>query len=165
MKNSTRKIALGLVMALSLGVLAGCGNTEKIGYVNLAQIEQDSSKYEEIQNKITDKQNEIAARLEKAQKEDSQEEFNKKLQKSQEEMQIFKLAMERELKTNIDVAVADIAREKKLTIVVDKYAELSGGEDITSQVLDKLGRKTDKKDVAKKETNKNAASQTEEQKK
>lgn len=147
MKKITRRIALGLAMALSLGVLAGCGNNEKVGYVNLAQIQQESSKSVEIEKRIADKQTEIAERLQKSQKEDSREEFNKKLQKSQEEMQIFKLAMQREFKSNVDVAVADIARKKELTIVVDKYAELSGGEDITAQVLDKMGRKTDKAKV------------------
>lgn len=144
MKKSTRRIALGLAMALSLGVLAGCGNSEKVGYVNLKQIEEKSSKYEEIQKRIADKEHEIATRLEKAKQEDSSEEFNQKLQKSQEEMQIFKLAMQREFKSNVDVAVADIARQKELTIVVDKYAELSGGEDITAEVLNKLGKKADK---------------------
>lgn len=156
MNKKVKRIALGLVMALSVAFISGCGNSEKIGYVNLQQVQTESAKYKEVQERVKAKQQEIVKRLSDSEKKDTKIEFDKKLKKSQEEMQIFQLAMQREFKSSIDVAVADVAREKELTIVVDKSASLSGGEDITKAVIDKMGRVSEKKkEITKKEEKQN----------
>ncbi len=149
MKKWTKQIALALTLVLGTGLMAGCGSSEKIGYVDVTKIQLESVKSKQIQEMIATRQAEVVKKLQNDQKTKSPEEFAKEVQQTQNEMQVFQQAMIRELRNAMDATAADVARSKGLSIVVDSQAIPTGGEDITKEVLEKMNETANKDAEAK----------------
>ena len=66
-----------------------------------------------------------------------------KQQEFQKEMQTFSQQVGREFQTSVQQASSQVAQEKKLGIVLMKDQVVSGGVDITEEVITKLGGKTE----------------------
>ncbi len=141
MKRGMKQLLVALSLVVATGFIAGCGSSEKAGYVDSLKIRQESAKAQELEGKITQRQQAIQERLQKAQQEKSAEEFNTEVQKARQEMSAFSSAMSTEYRNSVEAATAQVAKEKKLTVVLDQAAMVQGGEDITDAVLDKMGRK------------------------
>lgn len=159
----TKKSKALLVVALavmSTGILAGCGNDEKIGYVDKVKIVQEMPKYQEVEKKLEAKRDEINKRLEVAHQSQSPEEFQKTRANAAQELAIYENALMKEVQSYLDSNVAQIAQEKKLSIVIDKRGMTSGGIDITDDLAKKVGI-TDKKDDKAKDGQTNAQNKEE----
>ncbi len=154
MKKWTKQITLALTLVLGTGLLAGCGSSEKIGYVDVTKIQLESVKAKQIQEQITTRQMDVVKRLENDQKTKSPEEFAKEVQQTQREMHMFQEAMVRELRSAMNATAADVARAKGLSIVVDSQAIPTGGEDITKEVLEKMNETANKDAEAKEKAQK-----------
>lgn len=140
MNKITKRIALGLAFVMATAFLAGCGSEEKMGYVDVVKVRQESAKGKEISAKVTAKQQAITERLEKVEQGDDQAKLKEEVAKAKQEMNLYGYAMEKEFENTMQATVAQIARDKKLTVVVDKYAITSGGTDITQDVLDQMNK-------------------------
>ena len=64
-------------------------------------------------------------------------------QEFQKEMQTFSQQVGREFQTSVQQASSQVAQEKKLGIVLMKDQVVSGGVDITEEVITKLGGKAE----------------------
>lgn len=142
MKRGMKQLVLALSLVTATGLIAGCGSSEKAGYVDSLKIRQESAKVQDLEGKIAQRQQAIQARLQKAQQEKSPEEYGMEVQKARQEMSAFSSAMSTEYRNAVEAATAQVAKEKKLTVVLDQGAMVQGGEDITDAVLDKMVRKT-----------------------
>ncbi len=138
MNKKVKQIALGVILILSLGLLAGCGNQETIGYVDKAKILTESTKAKEVREKMLAKSNEVKERLEKAQASQTPEEFAKTKQSVDQEMMIYEGAVLREFQSYIESNLAAVAKEKNLGIIIDKAAMTTGGVDVTADLLKRL---------------------------
>lgn len=63
-----------------------------------------------------------------------QEQAMKAMQSKQQSLE----SMQKSLRAKVEVAIRDIAKQKKLTYVVDKQAMFYGGTDITNDVLARI---------------------------
>ena len=162
MKNILKGTLLGLITIPMLSFQALAADVS-IGIVNTQVIVEKSSLYSAVRKadqelkslednfkkdymdrmgklQQAQQQNKPRAELEKLVKQyekelkSKQESAYKTLQSKQRNLQVMK----EQLKSKVDSAVKDIAKQKKLTYIVDKQAMLFGGVDITNEVLAKV---------------------------
>lgn len=69
-------------------------------------------------------------------------------QKAEQEMQVYQQAMINDFRNSVDTNVQAIAKEKNITAVVEKNALISGGVDLTEDVLTKMGKAANKEQGA-----------------
>ena len=84
-----KKLAcMGLIVTAA--IVSGCGSGEKVAVVNYQTIAMKSPKVKAIEAQVETKNNEIASRLEAAQKQGlSQDELQSKFAEAQQEQAIF----------------------------------------------------------------------------
>ena len=141
MNKNVKRVLAGLTMMVSVGLIAGCGTNEQIGYIDMQKIQTESQKGQDTQAKLQAKISEINARL--AQEQSSGQDANTMMQnqqKAQQEFQTYQQAMIKDFESAVDTNAQAVAKEKNLTAVVDKQALVSGGVDITDEVLNKMGK-------------------------
>ena len=81
-------VCMGLIVTAA--IVSGCGSGEKVAVVNYQTIAMKSPKVKAIEAQIETKNNEIASRLEAAQKQGlSQDELQSKFAEAQQEQAIF----------------------------------------------------------------------------
>jgi len=135
-----RKITLfALVIALSALFIAGCGGrTSSFGYVDMQKVFQESQKVKDLQTQMETKQKEL---LEQAQQEEGtmpQEEFDKKQQERNMEFMAFSQDIQKQFETTLKQAIDEVAKEKQLGAILVKDNILSGGVDVTDDVIKKI---------------------------
>ena len=140
MKRGMKQLLVAFSLFAATGLVAGCGSSEKAGYVDSLKVRQESAKAHELEDKVIKRQEAVQAGLQKAQHEKSVAEYAVEVQKAKQEMSAFSSAMSTEYRNAVESATAQVAKEKKLTVVLDQGAMVQGGEDITEAVLDKMGR-------------------------
>ena len=102
-----------------------------------------SQKGVDAKNKLMAKQQEIQKRVAQETQGKSQEEQQQIMAKADQEFSIYQQAIVKDFRNNLDANVQAVAKEKHLTMVVEKNTLISGGEDITNDVLDKMGKAKD----------------------
>ena len=129
--------AIVAVMVLT-GLLAGCGSEDKIGTVDMTRVQQEAPLVQQYKQKTEDKQKAVEEELKQAQASMSPEDFQKKQAQAQQELNIFGASMQRQFMSDIQSKLGDIAKEKKVGIVVVKEAVPQGGIDVTDDLIAKL---------------------------
>ena len=144
-----------LLLAIVLLVLStgGCsGRSAEFGYVDMQKIVQESAKVKQIQENIEQKSNEFRELTEKEYAdfdkektglsrnaiEKKQQELQERQQLRQGEMMVFIREMEAEFQDLLHKTMNEVMQQKKLGAVLVKNSVLSGGTDITEEVLKKL---------------------------
>ena len=129
--------AIAAVMVFT-GLLAGCGSEDKIGTVDMTRVQQEAPLVQQYKQKTEDKQKAVEEELKQAQASMSPEDFQKKQAQAQQELNIFGASMQRQFMSDIQSKLGDIAKEKKVGIVVVKEAVPQGGIDVTDDLIAKL---------------------------
>ena len=132
-----RVLTAASIMALA-GMLSGCGSDDKIGTVDMTRIQQEAPIVQQYKQKTEDKQKAVEDELKQAQATMSPEDFQKKQAQAQQELNIFGASMQRQLMSDIQSKLGEIAKEKKVGIVVVKEAVPQGGVDVTDDLIKKL---------------------------
>lgn len=132
-----RVLTIASVMAVA-GMLSGCGSEDKIGTVDMTRIQQEAPLMQQYKQKTEDKQKAVEEELKQAQASMSPEDFQKKQAQAQQELNIFGASMQRQFMSDIQSKLGDIAKEKKVGIVVVKEAVPQGGVDVTDDLIKKL---------------------------
>lgn len=140
MTKKIKRLIAGALMVASLGVVAGCGSQEQVGYVDGQALMTQSQKGIDANNKLVAKQQEIQKRIEQEAQGKSQEEQQQLVAKGEQEYGIYQQAIVKDFRSNLDANVQAVAKEKHLTMVVEKNTLISGGTDITNDVLEKMGK-------------------------
>jgi outer membrane protein len=144
-------VTVGVISAEA--AMAQSAMAQSLGYVDTAQVfnsygeakraqDQFRKKAEEYQEELGERQKQIEA-ARKAGKPEA--EIQKMMKDAEEDLMPKKKAVEEldrklstQIKVKIEKAIADSAKAKKITTVVDKQIILYGGTDLTSDVLKRL---------------------------
>ncbi len=131
---------LGIVAAMLAltGMLAGCGGKDNVGVVDMSRVQKEAPLVQQYKQKTEDKQKSIEKELQDAQQSMSAEDFQKKQQQAQQELNIFGASMQRQFMSDIQSKLGDIAKDKNVGIIVVKEAVPSGGIDVTDDLIAKL---------------------------
>lgn len=140
MTKKIKRLIAGALMVASLGVVAGCGSQEQVGYVDGQALMTQSQKGIDANNKLVAKKQEIQKRILQEAQGKSQEEQQQLMAKGEQEYDIYQQAIVKDFRSNLDANVQAVAKEKQLTMVVEKNTLISGGTDITNDVLEKMGK-------------------------
>ena len=149
MKDMWKRMATGAMMVCALGLVAGCGSSDKVGVVNTEKIVQESNKAKDLNKEMEAKQKEITDRLAQVQGTQSEEEFHNTQMNAQKELQIFGQAKSKEFKAYVESNIQSVAKEKELTVVANDQAIMTGGIDITEDVIKKMNEGTPSEEASK----------------
>ena len=145
MKLTKKSRALLLIGVAAMLVMSGCGKA-KIGYIDgdriMKEAPQIQSLVEEGNAKIQQAQEDAEKDLAEKKGTMSDEDFQKAQADARRKVAGLNQSYSVQLKQKLDAALADIAKEKKLDVVVDNQAQqkvvIEGGIDVTDDAINKL---------------------------
>jgi len=151
-----KKSICTLIMAGALALMvSGCSDT-RIGYIDAERVMKESPQIQQIvttaESSYNEKNKEVMDKLDKDKASLSDEEYQKAAMQARTELSAVQAQYSAQLKTLVDSAMADIAKEKKLSAIVEKdhidnnplgQAQKSefviqGGVDVTDDLIQKL---------------------------
>lgn len=138
MKKVWKRLGIVAAMLALTGMLAGCGGKDNVGVVDMSRVQKEAPLVQQYKQKTEDKQKSIEKELQDAQQNMSAEDFQKKQQQAQQELNIFGASMQRQFMSDIQSKLGDIAKDKNVGIIVGKEAVPSGGIDVTDDLIAKL---------------------------
>ena len=138
MKKVWKRLGIVAAMLALTGMLAGCGGKDNVGVVAMSRVQKEAPLVQQYKQKTEDKQKSIEKELQDAQQSMSAEDFQKKQQQAQQELNIFGASMQRQFMSDIQSKLGDIAKDKNVGIIVVKEAVPSGGIDVTDDLIAKL---------------------------
>lgn len=138
MKKVWKRLGIVAAMLAVTGMLAGCGGKDNVGVVDMSRVQKEAPLVQQYKQKTEDKQKSIEKELQDAQQTMSAEDFQKKQQQAQQELNIFGASMQRQFMSDIQSKLGDIAKDKNVGIIVVKEAVPSGGIDVTDDLIAKL---------------------------
>lgn len=138
MKKVWKRLGIVAAMLALTGMLAGCGGKDNVGVVDMSRVQKEAPLVQQYKQKTEDKQKSIEKELQDAQQSMSAEDFQKKQQQAQQELNIFGTSMQRQFMSDIQSKLGDIAKDKNVGIIVVKEAVPSGGIDVTDDLIAKL---------------------------
>lgn len=138
MKKVWKRLGIVAAMLALTGMLAGCGGKDNVGVVDMSRVQKEAPLVQQYKQKTEDKQKSIEKKLQDAQQSMSAEDFQKKQQQAQQELNIFGASMQRQFMSDIQSKLGDIAKDKNVGIIVVKEAVPSGGIDVTDDLIAKL---------------------------
>lgn len=138
MKKVWKRLEIVAAMLALTGMLAGCGGKDNVGVVDMSRVQKEAPLVQQYKQKTEDKQKSIEKELQDAQQSMSAEDFQKKQQQAQQELNIFGASMQRQFMSDIQSKLGDIAKDKNVGIIVVKEAVPSGGIDVTDDLIAKL---------------------------
>lgn len=149
MKSMWKRMATGAMMVCALGLVTGCGTTDKVGVVNTEKLVQESQKAKDINKEMEAKQKEVTDRLAEVKGTQTEDQFHQTQMNAQQELQIFGQAKGKEFKAYVESNIQAVAKEKELTVVANDQAIVTGGIDITEDVLKKMNEGTSSAETSK----------------
>ena len=138
MKKVWKRLGIVAAMLALTGMLAGCGGKDNVGVVDMSRVQKEAPLVQQYNQKTEDKQKSIEKELQDAKQNMSAEDFQKKQQQAQQELNIFGASMQRQFMSDIQSKLGDIAKDKNVGIIVVKEAVPSGGIDVTDDLIAKL---------------------------
>ena len=138
MKKVWKRLGIVAAMLALTCMLAGCGGKDNVGVVDMSRVQKEAPLVQQYKQKTEDKQKSIEKELQDAQQSMSAEDFQKKQQQAQQELNIFGASMQRQFMSDIQSKLGDIAKDKNVGIIVVKEAVPSGGIDVTDDLIAKL---------------------------
>ena len=141
-KKSRALLVLGVAAML---VMSGCGKA-KIGYIDgdriMKEAPQIQSLVEEGNAKIQQAQEDAEKDLAEKKGTMSDDDYQKAQADARRKVAGLNQSYSVQLKQKLDAALADVAKEKKLDVVVDNQAQqkvvIEGGIDVTDDAINKL---------------------------
>lgn len=145
MKLTKKSRALLLIGVAAMLVMSGCGKA-KIGYIDgdriMKEAPQIQSLVEEGNAKIQQAQEDAEKDLAEKKGTMSDEDYQKAQADARRKVAGLNQSYSVQLKQKLDAALADVAKEKKLDVVVDNQAQqkvvIEGGIDVTDDAINKL---------------------------
>ena len=139
-----RKKTVGLLAAAFAAtmLMSGCGQV-KIGYIEGSRVMQEAPQVKALVDEGNQKINEAREEAQKSLQDNpdmSQEDAQKTQAQAQQKMASLNQSYQMQLQQKVSAALQDIAKEKKLDVVVEKEqpTALSGCVDVTDDVIAKL---------------------------
>ena len=134
-----KKFVVGLMVAASLLTFGCSGRNAEFGVVDMQKIETEAPSLKTIKEDTNKKLKEMQGEAEKALNAcKSEEEAKTVMGEFEAKANLVKSEAVNKMKSNLDTAIAQVAKAKNLGAVLVKQAVPQGGKDITKEVLDKM---------------------------
>lgn len=155
MKLKKKSICTLLMAGIIAMLVSGCSDT-KLGYIDTERVMKESPQLQQTAKAAEDayaqKAQEITEKLEKGKSSMSDEDYQKAVLQGRSELAVVQAPYSAQMKTLVDTAMADIAKTKDLSAIVEKdhitsnqfgqaqKAEIviQGGIDVTDELIKKL---------------------------
>lgn len=138
---------------LSLLLLTGTVFAQQIGVVDIQELTQKYSKAQELQAQIKAKDEELqklrgdlleqlkaGEKLSPVEKKNLEDKLNGQFAAKFTEYREWAVTQEKGVREDVDKAISQVTQAQKLEIVFPKQTVLSGGKDITADVLNALNK-------------------------
>ena len=136
--KQTSKLVILSILVFTATLLGGCSSSGNIGVVDVNKVMTDSPKVKQFQDQLNVKGKALTDELAKEKTTLSPADFQKKQETVYGEFMKTKQDMEKQVDDSIKQTLEQIAKDKKLSIVLYKNGVAQGGTDITDEVIQKL---------------------------
>jgi len=132
------KLALGLTIIFAATLLiSGCGSSD-VGVLDVNKVMTGSPKVKQMQEQLNAKGKELSDKLAKDKATLSPEEFQKHQEAAYGEFLKAKQDLIDKVDASLKQALEQVAKDKKLSVIIYKNASPYGGVDVTDDVLQKM---------------------------
>ena len=137
-KSAIVTLALLAVFGATV-LLGGCSSAPAgVGVVDINKVMSDSPKIKQFQDQLNIKGKELSGQLEKDKDSITPEEFQKRQEKAYGDFMAAKQKLEEQIDASVKQTLDQIAKDKKLGIVLYKNGVAQGGLDVTPDVIEKM---------------------------
>lgn len=134
-----KKIFAGLMIAASMLTFGCSGRNAEFGVVDLQKIEKEAVSIKTTREDTVKKLKEMQGEAETALKGAKSEEEAKQLMSDFEaKANLVKSEAQNKMKSSLDTALTQVAKEKNLGAILAKQAVPQGGTDVTKEVIEKM---------------------------
>lgn len=134
-----KKIIAGLMIAASMLTFGCSGRNAEFGVVDLQKIEKEAVSIKTTREDTVKKLKEMQGEAETALKGAKSEEEAKQLMSDFEaKANLVKSEAQNKMKSSLDTALTQVAKEKNLGAILAKQAVPQGGTDVTKEVIEKM---------------------------
>lgn len=133
-----KKIVAGLLIAASMHTFGCSGRNAEFGTVDMRKIESEAVFVKTTQSEVAKRMEELQVEMEKALEGKSTEEQQKVMSEYSAKAQLLQSEAQNKLKSSLDNALHQVAKEKGLGAILYKDAVPQGGTDVTQAVIDKM---------------------------
>ncbi len=134
-----KKIIAGLMIATSMLTFGCSGRNAEFGVVDLQKIEKEAVSIKTTREDTVKKLKEMQGEAETALKGAKSEEEAKQLMSDFEaKANLVKSEAQNKMKSSLDTALTQVAKEKNLGAILAKQAVPQGGTDVTKEVIEKM---------------------------
>ncbi len=133
-----KKIVAGLLIAASVLTFGCSGRNAEFGTVDMRKIESEAVFVKTTQSEVAKRMEELQVEMEKALEGKSTEEQQKVMSEYSAKAQLLQSEAQNKLKSSLDNALHQVAKEKGLGAILYKDAVPQGGTDVTQAVIDKM---------------------------
>lgn len=138
MKPYIKMLVLASVL-LAVGLcLGGCASQQNVGVVDRQKVATDSPKVKQLIDQLGAKRNELAEQLKKDQASLKPEDYQKHVEEAQNQYTKLQEDIQKQVVDGMQAAIDQVAKEKKLDVVLYKNGVAQGGTDITDDVIKKM---------------------------
>jgi outer membrane protein len=117
----------------------GCsGRNAEFGTVDMRKIEAEAVFVKTTQSEVSKRMEELQVEMEKALEGKTTEEQQKVMTEYSAKAQLLQSEAQNKLKSSLDNALHQVAKEKGLCAILYKDAVPQGGTDVTQAVIDKM---------------------------
>lgn len=135
---------VGSVVALALtqsGGIASAAGTSAVGVIDREQVLTQHPKSADLDNQMNAAINEVRKDFEEKSQGMNDQEKQDYYRQCQQRLQQKQIELTDPILKSVDDTIKQVADSKGISVVIDKTAVLYGGQDITQDVIKKLGGK------------------------
>lgn len=133
-----KKLLVGLLITTSMLTFGCSGRNAEFGTVDMQKIENEAVFVKTTKDEVTKRMEELQVEMEKAMEGKSVEEQQKVMGEYSAKAQLLQSEAQNKLKSSLDSALHQVAKEKGLGAILHKEAVPQGGTDVTQAVIDKM---------------------------
>ena len=133
-----KKIVAGLLIAGSMFTFGCSGRNAEFGTVDMRKIEAEAVFVKTTQSEVSKRMEELQVEMDKALEGKTTEEQQKVMTEYSAKAQLLQSEAQNKLKSSLDNALHQVAKEKGLGAILYKDAVPQGGTDVTQAVIDKM---------------------------
>ena len=133
-----KKIVASLLIAGSTLTFGCSGRNADFGIVDMQKIENEAVFVKTTKDEVSKRMEELQVEMEKAMEGKSTEEQQQIIGEYSAKAQLLQSEAQNKLKSSLDSALNQVAKEKGLGAILHKEAVPQGGTDVTQAVIDKM---------------------------
>lgn len=132
-----KKIIAGLMIAAA-AMSFGCGRNAQFGVVDMRQVQKEAVSIKTTKEEAMKKLEGLQKEMEKAMEGKSVEEASKIHEDYKAKASLVQSEANNKMKSSLDTALSQVAKEKNLGAIMIKEAVPQGGTDVTKEVIEKM---------------------------